>query len=222
MSALNSDKKRVKAVIFDIDGTLTKEISWRVLSRELGVSIDEHLNIFHARMRGEISESEAKKRFLDLWRLSGKAHKDIIEKIFDGIELRKEAGEIINYLKSKKYKICLITGSVDKHAAIVAEKLGVKFYFFNTKFIYNQDGQLVDYDYEEAQGKKKLEQLKQFSREQGIELKECAVVGDSFNDYELFKETGRGIAVKTEFEEKELEKVAWKIIKNLNELKQWF
>jgi phosphoserine phosphatase len=46
-----------KAAIFDIDGTLSPEVSWTELTHRLGTSVEEHLRIFGKYRRGEISSS---------------------------------------------------------------------------------------------------------------------------------------------------------------------
>lgn len=45
----------IKAVIFDIDGTLTERDSWTRLTDDLGGSADEHLYIFKDFLGGRTS-----------------------------------------------------------------------------------------------------------------------------------------------------------------------
>ena len=53
-----------------------------------------------------------------------------------------------------------------------------------------------------------------------MQYSECVPVGDSENDTDLFKLTKNGVAIRTEFEKKELEQIAWKKIDHLIQLKE--
>lgn len=47
----------MKAVVFDIDGTLSPEVSWLALTRDLGASVEEHAQIYADYKAGRISVS---------------------------------------------------------------------------------------------------------------------------------------------------------------------
>ena len=209
----------IKAVIFDIDGTLTKEISWPFLVERLGISITQHDEVFQAFKKGEISLQDATNKVLSLWRSKGLATKAYVANVLSEIPLRDDAEETIQYLKSKSYILCLITGSMDLYAEQVAKKLGIPHYYSNTKLFWDKAGALIGMDYYTDDKGKKLEQFMEFAQKVGVQPEECVVVGDSANDIGLFEATGKGIAVRTEFEAKELEAVAWKKIEYLKEIK---
>jgi len=81
------------------------------------------------------------------------------------------------------------------------------------------DGELIDVDTVLDDKIKKVEFLKEYCTKNFLKINECVPVGDSNNDVGLFEITGNGIVARTEFEAPELEKVAWKKIDHLAELK---
>ena len=210
--------KEIKAVILDIDGTLAPGTSWTRLTRDLGASTDQHLKIFEEFTEGRITYEDAVGQLLKLWRATGKATKQDFQAIFENWPLREESKEVVDFLKSKGYIVVKITGSMDLYAEVVAKKLGISFYYANTGLVWDNEGKLVDFHYFKDQAGKKVEQLLQFCREQGLSPEDCVVVGDGINDIELFKLT-RGVALKSP-NSAEIEKIAWKTIDNLSELKE--
>ncbi len=209
---------KVKAVIFDIDGTLSPEISWTLLTKDLGGSAEQHLKIFKDLSDEKIGYEDSKEQLLNLWRATGRATKSDFRAIFENWPLRDAAKEVIDFLIIKGYKISIITGSTDLYAEIVAKRLGIPFYFANTELVWDKEDNLVDFRYFRDQAKKKLEQFLEFCHQQNLEPKDCVVVGDDTNDIELFKIT-RGVALKSP-DSAEIEKIAWKTIVNLSELKE--
>lgn len=211
----------IKVITFDIDTTLTHEVSWYLLTEQLGADPKTHREIFNDYLADKITYPVAKSRLIKLWQNTGNCNKVFFEKIFQNTKLKNDTKDIINYFQSKGILICLITGSVDVYAEIISKRLGIENYYFNTKLIWNENNDLVDFDYDKNQGALKLNQFKEFCLINNISLKEAYVVGDDENDIELFKYTKHGIAVKSPSSHK-VEKYAWKVIKNLTELKFLF
>ena len=59
--------RTIKAVVFDIDGTLTEHNSWYAFTRDIGGSEAEHLAIYEGQRKGDIGLEEAKQRLLEIW-----------------------------------------------------------------------------------------------------------------------------------------------------------
>ncbi|MCL4391947.1 HAD-IB family phosphatase [Patescibacteria group bacterium] len=208
----------IKAVIFDIDGTLVKGNSWIAITEAMGASVDDHRQFYRDMLDGDGDDYEdSKHKLLDMWARTEKDNKEFFTSLYDDIPLADGAKEIIGCLEERKIVPCLITGSTDLFAEIVARKLGIDCYFANATLVWDKDGKLVDFEYFKNQAVKKLEQFEKFCDERDLRPEECIAVGDSVNDISLF-ETMRGIALKSPDSE-ELEKTAWKTVNSLSELK---
>jgi len=209
---------KIKAITFDIDTTLTYENSWTTITKELNASVNTHNFIYKELKESRTSYKQAKEKLLNLWKATGNDNKDFFIKIFEKIPLKKDAQEVVTYLKSKGIIICLITGSVDLYAKTIVQRLEVDNYFANTELIWGKNDKLVDFHYDIDQSQKKVKQFLIFCSQQKINPNNCYIVGDDENDIDLFKFTKKGIVVKSENSHK-LENYAWKKIDNLLEIK---
>ncbi len=189
-----------KAVIFDIDGTLTEYTSWVSLTEGLGASVEAHDVIYQAYLSEAITYEESKERLVSLWRATGKADQQTMASIFGKIPLRENAVETVNGLTEKGYLTCLITGSMDLYAAAVASKFKATEWYANTHLIFDDQGMVIDYDYHRDQVAKKIEHLTDFCERHAIRPNQCAVVGNGENDAGIFALTGNGIQFGSELE----------------------
>lgn len=215
---MENDLENIKAVIFDVDGTLSPQISWTALTKDLGASVEEHLKIFKEFQEQKTTYEVSKEKLLILWQETGNAKRQFLEQLFINWPLRKDAEKIISFLKNKEYLLCIITGSFDLYAQIIAKRLGIKYYFSNTKLDWDSKENLTNFHYFKNQASKKLEQFTEFCKMQNIKPENCVAVGDDENNIKLFKII-KGIAVKSIHSEP-LEEIAWKTINNLLEIKE--
>ncbi len=210
----------IKAVIFDIDGTLSQKNSWWELAEGFGATKEESIGIYEDNLSGKLTQPEAGARVLEMWTRKGPVSKEKFTKILSAIPLRDESLEVAGYLKSKGMLICPITGSNEIYAELVAKKIGADDFYANAKLFWDDKGNLKDFSYEINQSDIKLKQFHEFCQKFNLKPEECIPVGDSYNDYELFRITGRGIAIRTQYEDKVLEELAWKVVNNLSEIKE--
>ncbi|MCX6764179.1 MAG: HAD family phosphatase [Candidatus Nealsonbacteria bacterium] len=208
---------KFKLVCFDIDGTLVDGISWLLLTKGLGCSIEKHLDIFNRSKSGEISFFEGERMLTKMYQESGNANQKFIKELFSKIESKPEAKEIVSYLKKKGYKTYLISGAIDIYVEEIAKKLGVDGFYANSSLEFDKNGILEKIYYRDNQGEIKIKQLNELVKKIGINIKEVVFMGDSDNDLEVFKQTGYGIAIG--FSSEELKKFAWKKIDSLKEIK---
>lgn len=213
-------RKEIDTIVLDVDGTLSEEVSWLKITESLGASPDEHALLFDQFKKGLISYPKAKAKLVKLWQATGNANKQFMEKTYRSWSLKKDANEIVDYLK-QTYQLCLISGAIDLYVQIVAEKLGVPDWFANTELIWDEQGNLTDFNYYPDQAQKKLEQFRQFISQKGLNEKRCAIVGDGDSDIVLFRELKYGVEVN-EAPHRELKGLAYKTVKTLSELKNIF
>lgn len=183
---------KAKAVVFDIDGTLSPEVSWLALTRDLGAPVERHIQIYQDYKNGVIDYPASKTQLIDLWRATGNANKTFFVQLFNAISLDSAAEKVVRSAKVDRI-VCLITGSMDLYAEAVAKKLGVDQWYANTTLHWDVDGNLIDVDYELNQAAKKLEQFGEFCQANNLKMQSCLVVGDGENDELLFEACDRGV-----------------------------
>lgn len=210
---------KIKAIIFDIDGTLTPQNSWTAFTRDIGGSVADHLAIYSDHIHGKIGLDESKKLLLKMWQATGKATKQHIEQVFDTWPVRDDAQDLVEWLQQNGYRVCLITGSVGVYAKHIADKLGVEDYYSNAELYFDKRGKLSDFHYTANQAEVKLDQFSEFCKSKSIKPTECFAIGDGDNDIELFKLTKHGILIDNDKVADELRVSAWKTINNLIEVK---
>jgi HAD superfamily phosphoserine phosphatase-like hydrolase len=211
--------KEIKAVVFDIDGTVTPHAnSWLAFTHGLGASTEEHKKIFFEGFKGgQVSYEIVRERLTKLWRATGNANRPYIENMFSSWPVLPEAQELISFLRGKGLEIVFITGSVGIYAKIVADKFSVSDYYANGELIFDSEGSLIDFHFPHDESGRKLDNMRAFCERKGLSAEAVVALGDSYNDVGIFSETGRGILVGAEKPEI-LKKVAWKEIDSLTEI----
>jgi len=210
----------VKAVIFDIDGTLTKENSWREITRLLGASSEEHSRLFDAFQNGSISELYGRKALLELWKKTGRARRDTIKNIFESMEFYGGVQDTVRYLHKQGFVLCSITGAIDLCAEVIAGRLDISHWYANVQTIWDQDEYIENLSYLYDQGGRKLRNFKKFCKLQNLSPEQCVAIGDGDNDIELFKYTGRGIAVRSGENRESLQRIAWRVVGEFDEIRK--
>lgn len=204
----------MRAIIFDVDGTLAPDVSWQMITRGLGASVEKLLEIYGGYKSGELTYEPAKRAVIELWRGTGNADRDFFQQLVDSLPLDPAAERVVRAVRESGKILCLISGSVDIYTATVARKLGIEHWYANTTLHWDAAGGLADMEYELNQAHKKLEQFTDFCHAQGIESYECIVVGDGENELELFKATGHGILIGPNPSE-DCRQQAWKSYQSL-------
>ncbi|MDQ3098498.1 MAG: HAD-IB family phosphatase [bacterium] len=210
--------KDIKAVIFDVDETLTDRISWYELTRGLGADPEEHRRILEAMRSGQITLQQAQDELAGLWIATGNATKEYMSQMFESWTIKDQASEIMEYI-SRKYKVCLISGAVDLYVKSVANKLGIESYYANTALIWKYDT-LSNFIYHPDQAVKKLEHLSEYLKSENLQLNDCLVIGDGESDVELFKHVPNSLAITTD-ENSPILKTATYRINTLLEIKNF-
>ncbi len=208
----------IKAIIFDVDETLTDRISWYYLTEGLGADPEEHRQIFESFKNGELDYPEAKRRLIELWQATGNATKSYLTQMFQSWTIKQEAYEIIPYLK-QKYQVCLISGAVDLYVQSVAEKLGITDFYANTELVWQED-KLVDLNYFADQSGKKLEHLKEYLGLNHLQMHECVAIGDGESDTQLFLNVPNSLAITADENSPILQTASYRI-HSLSEIQKY-
>jgi phosphoserine phosphatase len=209
---------KTKAIIFDIDGTLTPQNSWTAFTADMGASIDDHLAIYRSHLDGKIDLDASKEQLLTMWQATGRATKQHILEMYARWPIHPEAKPLIAWLKQQGYLICLNTGSVGVYAQHIAKELGIDEYYANAELFFDEDGSLASFHYTANQAEIKAEHFMTFCKKHRLQPSQCVAVGDGDNDIELFRLTGNGILIKGSKHKPELGKAAWKTIDSLDQI----
>ena len=210
---------QIKLICFDLDKTLIKQTSWYELNMALGITHEEDQQMLDEYEAGKFSYEEWMKKIYDLYKLRGKANlENITNAISKSYTFKDGAKEIIEYLKEKGLHVVLISGSIDILIDMVAKDLNLDMAEATHEFIFDENDQLQEIKLLAADNLAKLHHLESFCRKLGLNLNECACIGDGDNDLDMFRKTGRGIT----FKNSKIEKDAWKIIESLDDLRKLF
>ncbi len=207
----------IRVVIFDVDGVLFDGNSWLALTEGLGCSVEDHAELYKQAAAGELDWHQAERNLVAMYQASGNATKDFITNLCASHQLRPEARILVEYLKSKGYILCLISGSFDINIEATAKQLGIEHWYANAAMVFDQTGNLEKIIYHGDQNQVKVNQLREFCQKIGIDPTKCAFVGDSDNDIGAFQATGHGVAVHCDDEY--LKGIAWRECKTLTEIK---
>ena len=205
-----------KAAFFDMDGTLIKEISWRVAHDEFGVDNSENVEAFE---NGEISSSEFMAKDFGLWM---EKEEEItvshLEEAVCHLNPRRGAEKLIGEMREKNYvKIAIVSGGLKLVAEKLMHQLDLDDVLANgfitfTKNVEKEIKEVLispEYKYNFS---RKDELIEDLAENYGIPLEQTLAVGDSKFDIPMFKVAGTGIAFHPKDEE--VEEVADKTVED--------
>ncbi|MGI6335311.1 MAG: HAD family hydrolase [Minisyncoccales bacterium] len=207
-----------KIICFDVSGTLVDQNSWDIFTSS--EEIEKKLkDIFDDYNNNKIPLRDFWDQVALVFKSTGNVNIEYIRNHFDDANVLKEGAEdLINYLKEKGYKIYLISCSIDIYLEELTRKLKLDGFFAGTKFIFDENGELLSIENECFENKNfKEEKVRKVAEENNAEIEDIIFVGDGKNDIGAFKITKKGIAIDSEVEE--LRNIAWKNVKQLKEIK---
>lgn len=180
----------LKAIVFDLDGTLTPVGSvWQHIHERLGTWDEGGLVSLNAFLAGRISYLEFAVWDAALWKGVGRKR---LEEIVGEIPLRRGAGETVAALKREGYRLALLSSGLDVLAHRVAEQLGFEVCISNR--LGFTDGVLDGRVSIHVTWDGKPRHLPGICRFFGVEPSETAAIGDSAGDAFLFPEVGLSVA----------------------------
>lgn len=183
-------KISIKLALFDLDGTLTKERSaWEYIHRCLGVWEGQAEKFQEAFFRGEISYTTFCQLDAAIWRGLEVCQ---IEKFLQDIPLQDGVDDFLEYLRSKRVKLGIISSGLSLLANYLKKKYSFDYAVANELEI--ADGRLtgkikinVFYD-------RKKEWVEDAMRKFSVRREEIMAIGDSHGDIDMLQMVGLPIA----------------------------
>ncbi len=207
---------KIKAVFFDCDGVLIHSSMWYDFHRQIGLQKEIDDRWFNDYYSGKISFNEWIQNLNKFYR-NAKVTRSQMQEAMSKYQLNDNAMEIVRYLKQQNLIVAIISSGWEYYVHEVAKKLNIEIWRTNCFVTFDNNGNFVHFDEGPEDDKTKVIQIKKLCKEHNLKPEEIIFVGDSANDLEAFELTKHGVLFKTN--NPEYEKVAWKKITNLKELK---
>lgn len=176
-------------LVMDVDSTLIEEEVIDLLGEKAGLG-EKISEITEAAMSGELDFKEALKERVAL--LSG-LRTTIFDEIYKEIHLTNGATGLIETLHGRGWKVGVVSGGFHEIVDKLAVDLKLDYVFANRLAV--QEGYLTGETYGTIVDKSfKLKRLKQWAKENKLDLSEVVAVGDGANDIPMLNAAGLGIA----------------------------
>ena len=195
-------KDGFKLVIFDLDGTLTKERSiWEYIHIRLGKwygFAEEYQKQFLAE---KISYEEFCERDAEVWK--GMKVEELLE-IVKTVPFHPGVEALINHLKQKGLKLSMVSSGLSLFTNWVHDKYGFDYSVSND--LLHENGILTGKVKIQVYYDKKAEWVEKILKQFEVRLEEVIAIGDSRGDIDMFQMVGFSIAFYSSC--KELDQIA--------------
>jgi phosphoserine phosphatase len=195
-------KTQFKLVVFDLDGTLTRERSiWEYVHIRLGKwygFAEEYQKQFLA---GKISYEEFCERDAQVWR--GMRVEELLE-IVKTVPFHPGADELMAYLKQKEMKLSVVSSGLSILSDWVHQKYGFDYSVSND--LLQENGVLTGKVKIQVYYDKKAAWVKRILERFHVKPEEAIAIGDSLGDIDMFQMVGFSIAFNSSCQD--LEKIA--------------
>ena len=186
----NSDNRKKKLFLADMDSTIIGQECIDELAAELGIK-DKVAAITEAAMNGEIDFEGALKDRVAL--LAGLEEAVVAEVLSNRITINQGAHEALAVMRAHGTHTALVSGGFTIFAKEIAGEVG--FHEFHANELLIQDGKFSGKVAEPILGQQaKLDQLNRLANEKQITLSETIAIGDGANDLPMLMNAGTGIA----------------------------
>lgn len=189
--------RRVRLVIFDLDGVLVEErSSWGYLHSVLGSKgVVEERGYSKLFERGLISYSQWME--LDLRAMievRGVVYCRELEEAARRVRIARGAREVVDLLRKVGVPVAIVSAGVDFIASRVAEELGIGEVHVN-RLLCDSEGRLLPVGIEVVNPLRKGDVVRALARKYGVDLAETMYVGDSVWDCSAFSVVGVPVVV---------------------------
>ncbi|MFP3908393.1 MAG: phosphoserine phosphatase SerB [Archaeoglobaceae archaeon] len=182
-------RRERRLIVFDMDSTIVDTEVVVELAKAANAE-EEVEELTKKAMNGEIDFKDALKQRVKL--LEG-LPVDVLEKIYQDINLTEGAKELIETLKDSGYKVALVSGGFTYFTEKLKKELGLDYAFGNELEI--KDGKLTG----ELKGRiidsrEKARIIDELAQKEGMDKQNVVAVGDGANDRIMIENAGLGIA----------------------------
>jgi phosphoserine phosphatase len=179
-----------KLVIFDLDGTLTRERSiWEYIHKQLGKwygFAEEYQNQFLA---GKINYQRFCELDAEVWK--GMKVEEVLE-IVKNVPFHSGVDELIDYFKAKEVKLSMVSSGLSLLSDWVHERYGFDYSVSND--LLHENGVLTGKVKIRVYYDKKAEWVERILKQFGVNPEEVIAIGDSKGDMDMFQRVGFSIA----------------------------
>jgi phosphoserine phosphatase len=182
--------RNFKLVIFDLDGTLTRERSiWEYIHVRLGKWYGFAQEYQKQFLAGKISYEEFCERDAQVWR--GMKVEKLLE-IVKAVPFHPGADELIAYLRQKGLKLSVVSSGLSILSNWVHQKYGFDYSVSND--LLQENGVLTGKVKIQVYYDKKAEWVKRILEKFKVRSEEVIAIGDSKGDLDMFQMVGFSIA----------------------------
>ncbi len=181
---------------FDVDGTLIDNVtfSWQVFHDYFQTDAHKREDARNAFFSGKISYMQWAEHDINLWKEKDAKKEDFFIAL-DNLKLMEGAMETLKDLKSRGFKLAIISGSLN----VLLERFIPDYMdFFDDVFIskvhFGKDGRISGMEATEFDMDAKALAMEKIADKEGISLKECVFIGDYINDLKAMQKAGLAIA----------------------------
>jgi phosphoserine phosphatase len=215
----------IRTICFDVDGTLVEhpegKTIWQLVNERYAGGDDLNRARMAAFRRGDITYAEWVALDVGDWATHGVGRREI-EGIVRG-ELQPVPGafETVETLATRGYTLALVSGTLNVTVELLLSRLPFSYRFTN-RIWFDEDGRIRGWRATRYDGEGKARALERIAAAEGISCRECAFVGDHWNDVPALGRAGFGVAYRPKDEA--VRKAASAVIDDgpLSALLSWF
>ena len=178
-------------MFFDLDGTIIRNMDSVKYLCSLNNSLDKLKKIEFLEDNHKVSWIEAD--YLKAELIKGLSLKDVSDKFDEKIELIRNLESVLTCLNEKGLKSVLITAGPIRVANIIAVKFGFDAVYGSLYEV--KDGKFTGHISTHLGSKGKVNCLNDFCMRRGISSDQCAAIGDSGSDIDIFERCSKSIAI---------------------------
>jgi len=194
--------KRFKMVVFDLDGTLTRERSiWEYVHVRLGKWYGFAEAYQKEFLAGKISYDRFCELDAEVWK--GMRVEEVLD-IIKAVPFHPGVDELIDYIKEKGLKLAVVSSGLSLLAAWVHKKYGFDYSISND--LLHENGVLTGKVRIHVRYDRKAEWVRRILKDFGIRPEETVAIGDSTGDLDMFQMVGFSIAINSSC--RDLERIA--------------